>query len=61
MKGYPRSDFVHWLVSDMPMDTENVRLLGKTRSDRRKVGTTRLTHLRHRAHDNGLARHQPDP
>src|SRR6266850_5232992 len=27
----------------MPTDTENVRLLGKTRSDRRKVKTARLT------------------
>src|SRR6266852_4907307 len=48
--GYPRSglsrsDFVPWHVSDMPMDTGNVRLLGKTRSDQHRVKTTRLTHL----------------
>ena len=34
-------------VSDMPMDTENVRLLGKTRSDQRRVKTTRLTRSGH--------------
>jgi hypothetical protein len=33
-----------WHVSDMLMDTGNVPLLRKTRSDQRRVKTTRLTH-----------------
>ena len=47
------SEFGFWHVSDMPMDTENVRLLGKTRSDQRRVKTTRLTPSG-RAHVNAI-------
>ena len=50
---YRASGFVHWHVSDMPMDTGNVRLLGKTRSDQRRVKTTRLTPSG-RAHVNAI-------
>jgi hypothetical protein len=40
--GLERSDFVPWHLWDMPTDTENVRLSGKTGSDRPMVRTTRL-------------------
>src|SRR6202795_891360 len=36
-----------WHLSDMPMGTENVCLLGRTGSSRRMVETTRLTHSGH--------------
>jgi hypothetical protein len=36
-----------WHVWDLPTDTENVCLLGKTGSDRSAVNSTRMTRSRH--------------